>query len=153
MADYYFDGSGLVKRYVVESGSHWVNRVCSPTDSNLIYLSRVGVIEIVAAFTRRSRENSISHTHLNAMISRFFSDLKAQYRISEITAKTTRRTVHLLRKYPLRAYDSVQLSVALWSNERLHASTGRTLIFVSADKTLLSAAEAEGLATENPNDH
>ncbi|NCO36002.1 MAG: type II toxin-antitoxin system VapC family toxin [Armatimonadetes bacterium] len=53
--------------------------------------------------------------------------------------------VHLLLTHPLKAYDAVQLSIALVSNQRL--------IFVSADSTLLKAARNESLATANPNDY
>lgn len=58
----------------------------------------------------------------------------------------------LTRRHPLKAYDAVQLAVALRQNQAL-ALVERSLIFVSGDKTLLSAAQAEGLATDNPFGH
>lgn len=42
--------------------------------------------------------------------------------------------------------------MALRQNRAL-ALVERSLIFVSGDKTLLSAAQAEGLLTDNPFDH
>ena len=58
----------------------------------------------------------------------------------------------LARQHPLKAYDAVQLAVALRQHHALRA-VRQSLIFVSGDKTLLAAAEAEGLATDNPFDH
>ena len=63
-----------------------------------------------------------------------------------------RNAAQLTQRHPLKAYDAVQLAVALRQNRAL-ALVERSLIFVSGDKTLLSAAQAEGLATDNPFDH
>lgn len=49
-------------------------------------------------------------------------------------------------------YDAVHLACALALNEPLVDSGQPPLIFVAADEDLLAAA-AEGLATDNPNDH
>ncbi len=53
----------------------------------------------------------------------------------------------------LRAYAAIQLASALESNDRLLADALPPLTFVSADQRLLTAASAEGLATEDPNLH
>jgi hypothetical protein len=53
----------------------------------------------------------------------------------------------------LRGYDAIHLACALSLNATLTAGNATALIFVAADANLLAAAQAEGLATENPNDH
>ena len=58
----------------------------------------------------------------------------------------------MTQQYPLRAYDAVQLAVAL-RYARILAAFGLPLIFVSGDAALLNAARAEGLPTDNPFDH
>ena len=59
----------------------------------------------------------------------------------------------LVDRHGLRGYDAVHLASALTvSNERQHAGMS-PLVFVSADRTQLDAARAEGLIGENPNDH
>ncbi len=63
------------------------------------------------------------------------------------------RARDLLDRYPLRAYDSVQLASALVANQALVLRKLPPLIFVSADDRLVKVATAEGLATENPNSH
>ena len=56
---------------------------------------------------------------------------------------------NIAAKYPLRALDSVQLTCGLLAAR----SINQPLTFVSADNNLLTAATAEGLATDNPNLH
>jgi len=58
----------------------------------------------------------------------------------------------LTQQYPLKAYDAVQLAVALRYRQVL-ARYKLALTFVSGDGQLLAAAEAEGLAVDNPFDH
>jgi len=58
----------------------------------------------------------------------------------------------LTRRHPLKAYDAVQLAVAIREANVLDL-IGRRLVFVSSDKTLLSAARVEGFSTENPFDY
>jgi len=53
----------------------------------------------------------------------------------------------------LRAYDAVQLASALRANRALQAARLPSLLFLSADDRLITAATHEGLATDNPNSH
>ena len=42
MSFFYFDASALVKRYLTETGSAWVNRVIDPSIGNTILLVHCG---------------------------------------------------------------------------------------------------------------
>jgi len=53
--------------------------------------------------------------------------------------------------YPLRAYDAVQLATALRLNSVMLENELPPLTFVSADEILCEAAEAENIASVNPN--
>jgi hypothetical protein len=61
--------------------------------------------------------------------------------------------IQLTRRQRLRGYDAVHLACALALNEPLVDSGQPPFIFVAADENLLATATAEGLATDNPNDH
>ncbi len=66
--------------------------------------------------------------------------------------------VDLVEKYPLRAYDSVQLAAALEVNKKyptssIPALSPPSLTFVSADGELNKIAQAEALTVENPNNY
>jgi phosphoheptose isomerase len=58
-----------------------------------------------------------------------------------------------LERHPLRGYDAMHLATALAVRQSLQRQGLPTLIFISADDNLNTAASAEGLAVDNPNDH
>lgn len=58
----------------------------------------------------------------------------------------------LTQRHPLKAYDAVQLSVALRHQQAL-ARHNYDLTFVSGNQQQLEAARAEGIAADNPFDH
>lgn len=62
------------------------------------------------------------------------------------------QAAQLIYRYPLAAYDATHLASAL---AYLYASGLHTkqFYFVTADNQLQRAAAAEGLQTENPNEH
>ncbi|MFN8371958.1 MAG: hypothetical protein U0694_03660 [Anaerolineae bacterium] len=55
MSDYFFDSSGLVKRYLREVGSGWVQRIVNPTAANRIFVSQITQVEIMPAVDSLSR--------------------------------------------------------------------------------------------------
>ncbi len=76
-----------------------------------------------------------------------------EYKFIELNEVIISQARKLLDRYPLRAYDSVQLASALVASQALVFRKLSPLIFVSADDRLVKVAMAEGLATENPNLH
>jgi len=80
-------------------------------------------------------------------------DLANQYRVVAIDPVVIDRAMHLAETRALHGCDAVQLAAALSLRDELAALTGVKLVLVSADAELNAAAEAEGLAVENPNDH
>jgi predicted nucleic acid-binding protein len=59
----------------------------------------------------------------------------------------------LTQSYRLRGYDAVQLATALVTNGLLETQSISSLVIVTADNDLNSAAAAEGLPVENPLNH
>lgn len=57
---YYFDSSALVKRYVEETGTEWINHLCANPASDHFYTVRISGAEIVAALFNRMRTGSIT---------------------------------------------------------------------------------------------
>ena len=57
------------------------------------------------------------------------------------------------RKHRLRAYDAVQLAVALDVHRLQQKASLGTVTLISADQALNDAALAEGLTVEDPNLH
>jgi hypothetical protein len=53
----------------------------------------------------------------------------------------------------LRGYDAIHLASALTVFRKLKVAGLSSFQIIAADKDLLAAAAAEGLATDNPNNH
>lgn len=71
----------------------------------------------------------------------------------EIEKAITNKASELVKNYPLRAYDAVQLAAALTANDERILLGASSITFVSADNDLNKAASAEGLQVENPKNY
>jgi predicted nucleic acid-binding protein len=149
----FFDSSGLAKRYIIETGSAWVNNVCSPVAGNRVLIAEITIVEITSAIVRRARGGSLSAADAQAALSQFGIDLTNVYFVSDIASARVTEARHFAETYALRSLDAIQLAVALRLNRRQLAAGLPTITLVSADAELLDAALAEGLLVDNPNLH
>jgi uncharacterized protein len=150
VAFYYADTSVLVKRHDVEVGSAWVVGITDPAALNLIITARIAIVEIFSALNRKIREGQLAL----ATYTRIAPDVQAvcatQYRLIEVTADIVDHARNLVEPYPLKGYDAVHLAAALHANDALQAAGLPPLTFLTADDKLLRAAQAEGLAVDDP---
>ena len=153
MADFYADSSALVKRHVHEIGSAWFQALAASTTGHMIITANISIIEFYSALNRRVREATLDPADYSRIATDFDALCGAQYTLIELTNPVIGRARQLLEQHPLRAYDVVQLASALITNNTLIAAHLPALTFLSADQRLLSAAQAEGLAVDNPNLH
>jgi len=153
MAHYFFDSSGLVKRYVAEVGSAWVQSLCAPDAGNTLYVSRITGVEVIAAVFRRQRMGDLRSEDARAVAHRFREDFTQAYRVIEVTAEIVEQAMDLAETRALRGYDAVQLATALTIHRIRQEMDLSPLTFISADDDLNAAAQAEGLPAENPNAH
>lgn len=152
-ADYFFDTSDLVKRHVNEAGSAWIRRLVQAKAGNRIYIARITAVEVTSAITRRRHGGDLSSAQAGAILGHFHRHLIHRYRVIELTPMLFSNAMREARKHRLRAYDAVQLAVALEIHRlRLDAGFG-PITMVSADRELNNAALDEGLAVEDPNAH
>jgi predicted nucleic acid-binding protein len=158
MAFYYFDTSALVKYYVTEPGSTWVRQLIEAQVSttgrvrHTIFVADITRVEVAAGLAVVERVGRIRKSVRDREYRRFTSQLTHRYIIIPLTTADLEVAADLTQQHPLKAYDAVQLTVAL-RHSRALAAHGLTLTFVSGDGTLLAAAQTEGLPTENPFDH
>jgi predicted nucleic acid-binding protein len=158
MAIYFFDTSALVKRYITEPGSAWIRQICEARDSltdaqsNVIFISEITIVESAAAFAILVRTDIIPKRKGKDAYGKFVDQIEREYRVIGLTRALVRAAADLTQNYPLKAYDAMQLAIALDTKNLLKAN-GITLVFVSGDDQLLQAARAEGMSTENPFDH
>jgi uncharacterized protein len=149
----YFDTSALLKRYVTEIGTGWVKELLASSHAPVVFTSHLTVVEATCAFVRRLREGALPPTiHVNVLAA-FDYDIDYKYNILDVVAITIDTARRLAHKHPLRAYDSIHLATAWLSNQELIQAGKPPLTFISADNRLIPIAQAEGLPTDNPNNH
>ena len=151
METYFFDSSGLLKRYVNESGTVWVNNLTAPKAKNTLYVARITGAEIVSALTRRYKGGSLTANEFQTAVSDFRHDFQSDYRNVEISETLISQAMDLAEKHALRGYDAVQLAAALEvHNERVAFGLPAPTL-ISSDLALNEAATAQGLTVDDPN--
>jgi predicted nucleic acid-binding protein len=153
VADYYFDSSALVKRYVNETGSSWVCGLFDPALGHEAFIAAITPVEIVAAITRRARGEAMTPIDAVTARTQFRTDLRTSFQVVELTDVVLSQAMSLAEAEALRGYDAVQLAAALAVNALCVQSGLPPLIFVAADDELNAVAASRGLAVENPNTH
>jgi hypothetical protein len=159
MALYYFDASALVKYYILEPGSLWVRGLVDAlasdgvSQANTIFISEVSITESAAAFAVLHRIQRISQRARDGAFKACMKHIATGLlKTIPVTTVNFQMAAHLTQRHPLKAYDAVQLAVALGHHQAL-ATHSLNLTFVSGDNSLIAAAQGEGLPTGNPFDH
>jgi predicted nucleic acid-binding protein len=153
MTYYFLDSSALIKRYLPEKGTRWIRSTIATGTGNRVVIAQITPAEVISGISRRKREGHISARHAEAVRQLLERHVKAGYVGIRLTEGVVSQACDLLEKHPLRAYDAVQLASAIESNNRLVSAGLAALVFVSADKQLLSVADNEGFAVEDPNNY
>ena len=152
MSHFYFDTSALVKQYLLEPGSHWVQTLLSDRYT-LVVTSELTRIEAACTFARRRREKLLTDDDFEQVLTIFQYDFAHRYIGMQVETPVLDAAQQLATRHPLRAYDAVQLATAWLANEALVRTGEAPLTFVCADERLLAIAQAEALSTVNPNDY
>jgi hypothetical protein len=149
---YYFDSSALVKRYLAETGSTWVQVQCN-NPAHVIATVDLSRVEIAAAFAGKLRAGFLTQTEYRKARRRLENDAQRRYQLIAVASQRVDEAIELTTRHRLRGYDAVHLACALHLNQALLTNNLPPLVLVAADDDLLKAAQAEGLKTENPNLH
>jgi predicted nucleic acid-binding protein len=150
---YFLDSSALVKRYVTETGTAWIQSLAAPSASNKLIIARITWVEVLSALSRRQREGGLSPMSITQAIRAFRYDLDTQYQVIELDRALAEAAGQLIGKHPLRAYDAVQLASALRVQSAFSQAQSLVLTFLTADDRLIAVVQAEGLITDDPNQH
>jgi hypothetical protein len=110
MAAFILDASGIVKRYLIEIGSGWIQGLTDPVAGHEIFLTRLTRIEIVAAVARRGGSGPVAAVAVPALLAQFRHDAIHQYTVLEITPTVLADAERLAEIHRLRAYGAVQLA-------------------------------------------
>jgi predicted nucleic acid-binding protein len=149
-AAYYFDASALVKYYILEPGSTWVRAIINATDAqgthlmNTIFVADISVTEVAAAFAILHRTQRIRRSARDGAFGQLVNDATRRYQLLGTDHHDFFAAASLTQSHPLKAYDAVQLAVALHHAANL-ATYNLPLTFVCGDRTLLAATDRQSL--------
>jgi hypothetical protein len=132
----------LVKLYADEPAADTVRSL-----SGLV-VSQLARVEVPAALWRKHRLGELSASDAGVLVSAFEADYfgtgeqPARFFVVGVTAQILDYAARLVAAHGLRAYDATQLASARAVDDAIP----KGLAFLVFDKTLRSAAAAEGLA-------
>jgi len=140
----FFDTSALVKRYYEEPGTETVDELLE--DDRTVVISSLAVIETLSAFRRKYNRGEIGENDMNALLASFFREALDDFVIVPMDESIQQFSFDLILEDDLRTLDSLQLSAAL-------STSGEDIevVFVSADRELVSVADNWGLGTVVPS--
>jgi predicted nucleic acid-binding protein len=153
MAALIFDASAIVKRYLNEVGTAWVQSLADPIASHEIFLTRITRVEVIATVTRRGRGGPLPASTAASLLVQFRHDSVHQYNILEVTPALLTDAEQLAETHGLRAYDAVHLAVTIELHRARSAAGLSRLTLISSDQELNTAATAEGLDVDDPTAH
>ena len=149
MSNYYLDTSALAKRYVVEVGTGWTRHLIQPSAGNVALISDLSTVEIISLLARRQRENLLTAAIRLSLENAFRLHARQQYLVFPMDEPVLVQARQFVGKHVLRTLDAIQLATAVYAARLLNTP----LTFITADNNLLTAASAEGLATDDPSAH
>ncbi|MCK7523285.1 MAG: type II toxin-antitoxin system VapC family toxin [Ignavibacteriales bacterium] len=129
----FFDSSAFAKRFVEETGSYEVEKICLDSDS--IAVSSICFPEIISALNRRLRENNLTKKDYLIIKEKMLEEFES-LEIINVVPEVISKAITLLEKYNLRTLDALHISSAIiWNAD----------IFISADKRQILAAKKAGM--------
>lgn len=148
----FLDTSALIKLYLTEIGSAWLQNY---TAGNQIVISELALFEATTVLRRRYAEGAFTKEIALAFLTNIITESRT-YQIVPLggepqLTQLSDLAFNLTTPLRLRALDGLHLVAAGIALEAANALTPpETLIFVSADAQLLVVAQSQGFTVENP---
>lgn len=133
-----------MKRYYEEDGTEVVDDLIE--DDRTVVISSLSVIETISAFKRKYNRDELSESEMNELLSVFFQEALEDFLILPLEESILQFSFDLILEDDLRTLDSLQLSAALSID-----SDEDTVVFVCADRDLVSIADARHVETVHPD--
>ena len=144
--EYFLDTSALLKRYIPENGTDFIDRI---TGMGPVYISGLTLTEAVSVFRRLSEVKAIiTEQDFQDLKIRLFADISTE--IVEVVPVTTQEIItstELLSQRYLTPVDALILATAINLKERIE-----DLCFICADVKLCKIA-GDYLTVMNPVDN
>ena len=114
---FYLDASVLVKCYLAETGSAWVESLCADESNNAIAFARFGLVETAAAFAAKRRGQFITDSEYESALADLLRDAGERLRLVTVGPALIDSAIQLTRRQKLRGYHAIHLACALALNK------------------------------------
>jgi predicted nucleic acid-binding protein len=149
LALYYLETSALVKLYIREAGTEQLLQLVSRRANHRFAVLTITLVEFRSAIRKRERAGDIDKAVAADLANRFERHLETKFLRQVLNDSVLETATKLIDRYPLRAYDAIQLAGCLTLKE---ASGKDQPVFVCSDHQLLEAAACEGLTSLDPSE-
>jgi hypothetical protein len=106
-------------------------------------------VEFRSAIRKRERAGDIDNSIATDLVNRFDRHVETKFLRQVLNDSVLETATKLIDRYPLRAYDAIQLAGCL----ALQETSGKDQpVFVCSDRQLLEAAACEGLTLLDPSE-
>lgn len=145
---FYLETSALVKLYILESGTDALLRIANDPALNRMTVFVLAPVEVHSAVRRRERAGDLDPKVAALLLDQMSGHLRSRFIVQPLIASVLDKSLELIDRYALRAYDAIQLAGCLV----LRSSLGsEPVTFVCSDLQLLDAARQEQLPILDPS--
>jgi uncharacterized protein len=145
MIYHYLDASAWVKRYSQEIGTVWIQNFFAQDPA--IVCATLGLVEVTATFSRKHRGRQITVDQLN-QIRQYTQTDWANFIQIQLVETVMQEATRLTSQLALRGADAIHLAAATTFQSRIDATD--SLIFITADQELITAAQMIGIGVIDP---
>lgn len=161
MASYFLDSCAIAKRYTLERGTAYVQRLCAvaAAGNDDLFISQVALVEVVRVISAKARGPHRRRKQRLAARDRLITEFKTHcnprggdYDVITLTPMVVDRAGSLCKTSGIKSFDAAQLATALIVRDFAQMAGDPAPIFVSADDKLLGYATAQGFTVRDPED-
>ena len=149
MALLFWDASGLAKRYTAEAGQATVNAVFSLAAVHRLATTPSGYAETYSILLRKLNGGVLTAASWAKAVSALQVEVvdNPEFEMLAITEENIFASILMMQRHNINSTDAAILTMLL---AYAQAPGAFSCLLIASDKRLLRAAEAEGLATLNP---
>ena len=149
---FYFDASGLAKRYTQEIGSDKVDFLFHNVPLNRLMCLAIGAAEVFSICVRKRNDGRITRHHFEQAIGYLDAEvinLESDFQTMPAQNTLIWKSISLMDTHSINSIDAIVLCSALDIATRL-CNEKNELVLVASDQRLLRSAQTQGLLCFNP---
>lgn len=151
MTLFYFDTSGILKRYKSEKGSEVVDELFEQRKPGETFASSLlTALEVISVVSRMLRGRTLSRREYDSLTSRFLADFTSQFQIGAVDNSLIVESMRIVMDRQLKTADAIHLAAI--QRMRTVAAGSQQVVVVTSDREMIATSEAEGIEVLNPEE-